>query len=111
VQIAVAGKGGSGKTTISGTMARLVARAGRSVVAIDGDSNPNLAVALGVDPSLAFGLGGLPGGLIAAVDDELGGRRLVLTMTPDEILAQYAIDAPDGIRLLVGSRVDHAGTG
>ncbi len=110
MQIAVAGKGGSGKTTISGTMARLLARGGRSVVAIDGDSNPNLAVALGVDPSLAFGLRGLPGDLIAVEEDDLG-RHLVLTMPPAEILEKHGVDAPDGIRLLVGTRTDHAGSG
>ncbi|MEO5790504.1 MAG: AAA family ATPase, partial [Gaiellaceae bacterium] len=43
MKLAVAGKGGSGKTSISGTMARLLARDGRKVLAIDGDSSPNLA--------------------------------------------------------------------
>ncbi|MHB2023165.1 MAG: nucleotide-binding protein, partial [Mycobacteriales bacterium] len=44
---AVAGKGGVGKTTIAATAVRLLARSGCEVVAIDADSNPNLAVALG----------------------------------------------------------------
>lgn len=43
LKIAIAGKGGSGKTSISGTMSRLLARGGQNVLAIDGDSNPNLA--------------------------------------------------------------------
>jgi len=43
MKIAIAGKGGSGKTSISGTMSRLLARGGQNVLAIDGDSNPNLA--------------------------------------------------------------------
>ena len=49
MRIAIAGKGGAGKTTISATAARLVARSGRAVVAIDADTNPNLAPALGFD--------------------------------------------------------------
>ncbi len=48
MKLAIAGKGGSGKTSISGTMARLLARSGRRVLAIDGDSNPNLALTLGI---------------------------------------------------------------
>ena len=40
MKIAVAGKGGSGKTTIAGTLARLLAREGqKGVLAIDADSN------------------------------------------------------------------------
>ncbi|MGH2840115.1 MAG: AAA family ATPase, partial [Solirubrobacteraceae bacterium] len=48
MKLAIAGKGGSGKTSISGTMARLLARSGHNVLAIDGDSNPNLALTLGI---------------------------------------------------------------
>src|SRR5689334_20964977 len=48
MQISFAGKGGSGKTTISATVARTFARRGHAVRAIDGDSNPNLALALGI---------------------------------------------------------------
>ncbi len=48
LRIAVAGKGGAGKTTFSATLARLMAGRGKRVVVIDGDSNPNVAVALGI---------------------------------------------------------------
>ncbi|MCI0547826.1 MAG: AAA family ATPase, partial [Candidatus Rokubacteria bacterium] len=48
MKIAVAGKGGSGKTTIAATLARLLARRGRKVLALDADSNPNLSVSLGL---------------------------------------------------------------
>jgi CO dehydrogenase maturation factor len=111
MQIAVAGKGGSGKTTIAGTLARILAQRGRSVRAIDGDSNPNLAVAVGVEPSRAFSLPGLPSTLLQRETDELGNRLIVLTKGPLEIFDEFGIDAPDGIRLLVGSRIDHAGSG
>ncbi len=47
LRVAVAGKGGAGKTTFSATLARLMARRGKRVIVIDGDSNPNVAVALG----------------------------------------------------------------
>ncbi|MEJ7744120.1 MAG: AAA family ATPase [Nocardioidaceae bacterium] len=57
MRLAVAGKGGAGKTTISATLARLAARAGRPVVAIDADANPNLSTALGLPPAAAMNLG------------------------------------------------------
>nr|MBA2599631.1 AAA family ATPase [Actinomycetota bacterium] len=48
MKVAVSGKGGSGKTAISGTLARLVGRSGMQVLAIDADTNPNLALTLGM---------------------------------------------------------------
>ncbi|MEP6476458.1 MAG: AAA family ATPase [Actinomycetota bacterium] len=111
MQVAVAGKGGSGKTTIAGTLARILARRGSMVRAIDADSNPNLAVTLGMDPAVAFAMSGLPPGLLRVVRDENGTSETVLVKAPREIFDEYGMDAPDGIRLIVGARVEHAGTG
>ncbi|MHA2370713.1 MAG: ATP-binding protein [Candidatus Hodarchaeales archaeon] len=49
MKISVVGKGGTGKTLVSATLARLLAQKGRKVVAVDLDSNPNLGFALGLD--------------------------------------------------------------
>jgi len=46
MKIAVSGKGGVGKTTISALLCRTLESEGREVLAIDADSNPNLAYAL-----------------------------------------------------------------
>jgi len=48
MKIAVTGKGGVGKTTVSGTMARIMADRGVSVYAIDADPDANLASAVGI---------------------------------------------------------------
>ncbi|MFP5299532.1 MAG: AAA family ATPase, partial [Actinomycetota bacterium] len=64
MKICVSGKGGSGKTTISGTLARLAAETGRRVIAIDADTNPNLALTLGVDGAVMDGIEPLPHGLM-----------------------------------------------
>lgn len=111
MQVAIAGKGGSGKTTISATLARLISRSGRSVTAIDGDSNPNLAVSLGLPTATAWNLEGLPSDLLDVVSDADGIKTLVLTKRPAQIFDEYGVDAPDDVRLLVASRIDHAGTG
>ncbi|MEP7020474.1 MAG: AAA family ATPase, partial [Pseudonocardiales bacterium] len=48
LKLGVVGKGGVGKTTVSGLLARTYAARGKRVVAIDTDSNPNLGLALGL---------------------------------------------------------------
>ncbi len=93
MKIAVAGKGGAGKTTVSATAARLIARAGRSVVAIDGDSNPNLHVAMGAPLDTAPR--SLPTSLVSRHFD-----GPALTMPVDEVLDGYATRAPDGVFIL-----------
>ncbi len=111
MQIAIAGKGGSGKTTIAGTLARILARRGHRVTAIDADSNPNLAVSLGVARGRAWELDGLPSDLLQVRTEPSGERALTLTKAPAEIFQEFGVDAPDGVRLVVASRIDHAGTG
>jgi CO dehydrogenase nickel-insertion accessory protein CooC1 len=63
MKIAVGGKGGSGKTTVAGTLARVLAERGQQVVAMDDDSNPNLAMTLGVPRDQAASLPGMEAGL------------------------------------------------
>ena len=48
MKIAVAGKGGVGKTTIAGTLARILAKE-REVIAIDADPAMNLRFSLGIN--------------------------------------------------------------
>lgn len=110
LRVAIAGKGGSGKTTIAGTLARLLAARGRPVLAVDGDTNPNLAQTLGLAPDATPELTALPGDLLKRVEDE-GGARTVLAVPAQEVLARYGRDIDLNVRLLVMGRVDHAGAG
>ena len=52
--IAVAGKGGTGKTTVAALLAKLLAKRG-TVLVIDADPSTNLHMALGVEPPEAIG--------------------------------------------------------
>ena len=110
-RIAVCGKGGSGKTTIAGTLARQYARRGHRVVAIDGDSNPNLAITLGIPPERAATIDPLPRTLLERRVDDSGVERNILVEPPEEIIRRYGVRAPDDITLLLMGRVDHAGAG
>jgi len=104
--MAVAGKGGAGKTTISATLARLAARSGRTVVALDADANPNLSVALGIPTEVADGIGPIPASLVSR---RIGGAGL--TEPIDEVLNRYAVIAPDGVRLIGMGAPAHADEG
>jgi CO dehydrogenase maturation factor len=106
VKLAIAGKGGSGKTSISGTLARVLARSGKHVLAIDGDSNPNLALTLGLPPSSMSDMPTLTRDLLRR-----DGGRAELTQTLEEICATHSVQAPDGVTLLVMAHPQHAGTG
>ncbi|NQT10978.1 MAG: AAA family ATPase [Desulfobacteraceae bacterium] len=48
MKIAITGKGGVGKTTLAGTLARIFAADGFAVLAIDADPDMNLASAIGI---------------------------------------------------------------
>lgn len=106
MKVAVAGKGGSGKTSIAGTMARLLAREGYRVLAIDGDSNPNLALTLGIPLERIDELPTLPRDLLQRSES-----GVQLTKTLEEVCASHSLTGPDGVTLLVMAHPEHAGTG
>ena len=97
--MAVSGKGGTGKTSISGTLARTLARRGLRVLAIDCDSNPNLATSLGLDEDLLSGLRSMPK---RAFDEGASVK---------ELLAEYAVLGPDGVHLVLAAKIEQAGGG
>jgi CO dehydrogenase maturation factor len=106
VKVAIAGKGGSGKTSISGTMARVLGRRGRRVLAIDGDSNPNLALTLGLPLERLSEMPTLTRDMLRRTES-----GTELTHSLDEICESHSIAAPDGVTLLVMANPQHAGTG
>jgi CO dehydrogenase maturation factor len=110
LKVAIGGKGGSGKTTIAATLARSLARRGYPVTAVDGDPNPNLGAALGMSKEQLGGLARVPKEIVEMKEEE-GRNRLVLTRPVEEISAEYGVDAPDGVRLMTMTGVDHAGAG
>jgi CO dehydrogenase maturation factor len=111
MRIAVAGKGGSGKTTIAGTLARVLARTGRSVVAVDADTNPNLATTLGIDPERAREIVALPRTLLKREQLPDGTMTSTFLRDPLEVLTEYGASGPDGVRLVVMGAVGHGGAG
>jgi len=106
MRIAVAGKGGAGKTTISATLARIAARHGHRVVAIDCDANPNLSTALGISAEAAARMRPIPPSMVSR---RRGGTGL--TEVIDTILARYSLPGPEGVLLLSMGAPTHAEEG
>ena len=111
MRLAIAGKGGSGKTTISAALARSLARDGYQVVAIDGDPNPNLATALGVSTAERNAMMPIPAHMVEEVQDMAGHVHLTVARPLHEIAELCGMLAPDGVRVLMGSQVEKAGAG
>jgi CO dehydrogenase maturation factor len=106
MKLAIAGKGGAGKTTISGTLARQLARQGYEVLALDNDLNPNLPLTVGVPAERMTDLPTMSSDIVRVVDG-----RVELTQTLDQIRAAHAIEAPDGVTVLVAHEPKKADTG
>ncbi|MFQ5856656.1 MAG: AAA family ATPase [Anaerolineae bacterium] len=111
MEIAVSGKGGSGKTTVAGTLARVFAQQGRRVLAIDADPNPNLATLLGISPEKSKQVQFLSHQLVRETREPTGTAREGLVMPLTKVVSHYGMSAPDDVDLLVIGTVEHAGTG
>jgi CO dehydrogenase maturation factor len=115
VKIAITGKGGVGKTTLAGLLARLYAAQGRTVLAVDADPDANLASAIGIAPEAAAKA--LPLAEQADLIEERTGARpgsaaKVFSINPkvDDIPETYSVQH-EGVRLLVVGRSKEAGAG
>lgn len=108
MKIAISGKGGVGKTTLAGTLARLFARDGYNVLAIDADPSMNLGSALGIKrlpkpvtehKDLVQERAGMPMGMFK------------LNPKVDDVVQICGCTGPDGVKLVVMGTVDTGGSG
>lgn len=101
IRVAVIGKGGAGKTMISATLARQLARQGRKVLAVDLDTNPGLSMSLGLGRSEA-GLGP------EALEEHAGaayGWQLAAGLAPVDAVNRYSVVGPDGVHFLAVGKI------
>lgn len=113
MKIAIAGKGGVGKTFIAGTLACIYAAKGLKTIAIDADTSPNLALMLGMSPEDASRI--LP---IAENQNLIEEKTKTdfpgvfkLSYTVDDIVSSQAVSTPCGVKLLVMGMVRAMGSG
>ncbi len=115
MKIAVTGKGGVGKTTLSAVLARLYAQEGRGVLAADVDPDANLGVALGFTLEELEGLTPISqmGELISertGASKENFGKFFRINPRVDDIPDRFALEK-NGVKLLIMGTVVNAGTG
>lgn len=101
----MAGKGGTGKTTIAASLARLIReRTGKSVLAVDADPNSNLGELLGFEPARSIG---------DILDDICANpEKVPAGMTKDrfiEFKVQSSVVEGEGIDLLTMGRPEGPG--
>ncbi len=97
MRVAFVGKGGAGKSAIAGTFARMVARGGDPVLAIDSDPLPGLAFSLGlaVDDTPPIP----DDAVVERAAGEEGPRwRLRPDLDPVDAIDRWSVEAPDGVR-------------
>ena len=113
LKLAISGKGGVGKTTVSALISRMLAADGARVIAIDADPVPNLGAALGLPedalPESVAQLHDLIHERTGAKPGAMGGL-FKLNPTVDDLPDKLSVDA-DGVTLMVMGTVDHGGSG
>ena len=113
MKVAITGKGGVGKTTLSSTLARLYADEGRTVLAADVDPDANLGLALGLTQEEVDQI--VPISKMRTLVEERTGASAANKFFK---LNPYVADIPDnfskdinGVKLLVMGTVDVGGSG
>ena len=116
MKLAVVGKGGVGKTSITGTLARQLGREGYKTLAIDVDPAMNLAYSLGISSDIASKITPLSENH-SLIEERTGAAPgsssgvFSLNPTVNDIAEKYGVAGPDGTRLLVMGTVRSAGAG
>lgn len=96
MRLAIVGKGGSGKTVVAALLARSLAGRRRRVLAVDLDTNPGLALSLGL-PAVDTPLPD------EAVEQRQGtpyGWTLAAGLDPSEAVRRYSVPVTDQLRFL-----------
>lgn len=117
MKICVAGKGGVGKTFVAGTLARLFAKDGFEVLAVDADPSPNLAVSIGIPSEEAFRITPITRNseLIKERTGVAPGSSwsVIFNLAPyvEDVVDRFSIPGPDGVKLLVVGSIEYGGGG
>jgi CO dehydrogenase maturation factor len=115
MKIAISGKGGVGKTTLAGVMARVLAEKGYRILAIDADPDSNLASAIGIAEEKlkdAKPLAQMKELIEERTGAKKGGYGAYFKINPrvDDIPDRFSISR-DGIKLIILGTIPQGGGG
>lgn len=112
MKLAISGKGGVGKTTLSVFLAKRLVEQGRKVVLIDADPDANVAMTLGLPPAVQIEPLIELRDLIMERTGATGrpGEYFSLNPRVDDIPERYALEA-DGVKVLRMGRLKRGGAG
>jgi len=113
VKLAIVGKGGAGKTTLSAALSRALVALGRPVVAVDADPDGNLASALGVpEERLPQPIAQMRDLILKRTESQDQRAGLIFKMNPmvEDLPERFSVDVR-GVRLLVLGTVEMGGKG
>jgi CO dehydrogenase maturation factor len=113
MKVAVAGKGGVGKTLIAGGLARGFVERGLKTIAIDADSSPNLGLTLGLSAEETRKILPISDNkqLVEAKTSTGYSGVYNLNFTVDDVVKQYSVPTPLGANLIVMGTVRSMGAG
>lgn len=115
MKIAVAGKGGTGKTLITGTLAHLFAKNGYEVLAIDNDASMNLAFSIGIPEDVRKTMVPISkmNELIKERTGIEGADSGIYNVNPQvsDIPDQFVVVGPNGIKLLALGTIETPSSG
>jgi CO dehydrogenase maturation factor len=115
MKIAISGKGGVGKTTLAGVMARILADEGRKVLAIDADPDSNLASAIGLPKETLAKLSPIAS-MTSLIEERTGAKKgtfgsmLKLNPKVDDLPDEMGV-THRGVRLLLLGCIPQGGGG
>lgn len=104
LRIAIAGKGGVGKSAVTALTARAFTELGNRVLAVDLDSNPGLALSLGVSPDDDP----IPSEVVEPTPGSPYGWNLAPSYDPDAVVDRCGRDAGQGITYLSFGNIGRA---
>lgn len=113
MKVAVAGKGGVGKTLIAGGLAHGFSERGLKTIGIDADSSPNLGLTLGLSVEETRKIVPISDNKPLVESKTSTGYSGVynLNFSVDDIVKQYSIPTPLGVNLIVMGTVHSMGAG
>ena len=115
MKIAISGKGGVGKTTLAGVMARILGDKGYRVLAIDADPDSNLASAIGIESNRLKAIQPLAQ-MKEFIEERTGTKKgeygsfFKINPQVDDIPERFSL-TKDGVKLIVLGNIPQGGGG